>query len=192
MAQRVSHPGTRRYNKTKCHAPETIWLSNVPAGTTAQGWKMDKLGSWIDPLEANLAAGSGNGGGLTENGAACNPEGTTCGTHLHAVNTGVGYTGENARTMMMSPVDSALVSIGSATPVPTPLTQPDPRGGVHFALVGNIWNTKCVACAPSEPSGAQPYARGRLCAIDVSCLAGNCAEPCVRVSTVYRWALRRH
>ena len=38
-------------------------------------------------------------------------------------------------------LDSALVSIGTPDPVPTPLTTPNPAGGVHFALVGNTWNT---------------------------------------------------
>ena len=51
------------HNKTRCHAPETIWLSNVPAGTGSEGWALDKLGSWVDPLEANLGPGSQNGGG---------------------------------------------------------------------------------------------------------------------------------
>lgn len=133
------------HNKTRSHAPETMWLSNIPAGTTADGWKMDKLGSWIDPLEANLDGSNGqvqNGGGLYGDGGTCTPEGTTCGTHLHAVDRGVTYTapaGGNAFTARS--IDSALLSFGSATPVPTPLSVPDPTGGVHWALVGNIWNT---------------------------------------------------
>lgn len=133
------------HNKTRSHAPETMWLSNIPAGTTADGWKMDKLGSWIDPLEANLDGSNGqvqNGGGLYGDGGTCTPEGTTCGTHLHAVDRGVTYTapaGGNSFTARS--IDSALLSFGSATPVPTPLSVPDPTGGVHWALVGNIWNT---------------------------------------------------
>lgn len=133
------------HNKTRSHAPETMWLSNIPAGTTADGWKMDKLGSWIDPLEANLDGSNGqvqNGGGLYGDGGTCTPEGTTCGTHLHAVDRGVTYTapaGGNAFTARS--IDTALLSFGSATPVPTPLSVPDPTGGVHWALVGNIWNT---------------------------------------------------
>ena len=43
--------------------------------------------------------------------------------------------------MQFSSLDSAVISIGSAIPVPTPLQPPDIRGGLHFALVGNLWNT---------------------------------------------------
>ena len=155
------------YNKTRSHAPETIWLSNIPAGTSATGWKMDKLGSWIDPLEANLDGSNGqvqNGGGLYGDGGTCTPDGTTCGTHLHAVNRrGISYTAPD-RAFTASSVDSALLSFGSATPVPTPLSVPDPTGGVHWALVGNIWNTnypvrrplwllllRAAACSPPTP-----------------------------------------
>eukprot|EP00912_Choanoflagellata_sp_UC4_P001668 UC4_evm5s1059 len=108
------------HNKTRCHAPETIWLSNIPSGTASKGWGIDKLGQWIDPLEANLGQGSQNGGGVYGKGDECNPEGTTCGVHLHAVNTGVKYS-NSTRALMMCPIDSALLSIGSATPVPTVL-----------------------------------------------------------------------
>jgi len=39
-----------------------------------------------------------------------------------------------------------LVSIGPSDPVPTPLVKPDISEGVHFALVGNIWNTNYPFC----------------------------------------------
>eukprot|EP00038_Savillea_parva_P009725 m.185439 g.185439 ORF g.185439 m.185439 type:complete len:909 (-) comp16452_c0_seq1:57-2783(-) len=120
------------FNKTMTHAPETIWFSNTPAVSSKTSWTMDKLGTMMNPLDADL---DGIGGGQ------CVPDGTTCGVHLHAVgNRGVQYTGPEG-TLTMTSVDSALVSVGSATPVPTPLTVPDPLGGIHFALVGNIWNT---------------------------------------------------
>lgn len=49
--------------------------------------------------------------------------------------------GGNSSSMRLISWDSALVSIGGVDPVPTPLVVPDVTGGVHFALVGNIWNT---------------------------------------------------
>jgi hypothetical protein len=123
------------FNKTMCHAPETIWLSNVPVVGSSKGWLMDKMGQPIDPLDADLR-------GTNKGAPECNSVGTTCGVHLHAVGDGgVSYTGSEGAISLRS-LDSALVSIGSAIPVPTPLLVPDPKaGGVHFALVGNIWNT---------------------------------------------------
>ncbi len=32
------------FDKTPCHAPETIWLRNTPALTDATAWRIDKLG----------------------------------------------------------------------------------------------------------------------------------------------------
>ena len=51
-----------------------------------------------------------------------------------------------AQTIGFVSVDSVLVSVGPADPFPTPLVAPDIAGGVHFALVGNIWNTNYPFC----------------------------------------------
>jgi len=126
----------RWHNKTACHAPETIWLSSVPALLTARPKVLlDKLGSSVDATDADLGC-----------------DGThklTCGAHLHTVGEGgvqldarqatVG--GSDGAAMRMVPLDSALVSVGPPSPFPTPLARPDTSLGVHFALVGNIWNT---------------------------------------------------
>ena len=48
---------------------------------------------------------------------------------------------DQKRKIIMSSLDTALVSIGMASPVPTPLVVPNVQDGVHFPLVGNIWNT---------------------------------------------------
>ena len=71
----------------------------------------------------------------------------TCGVHLH----GVGSAGVSVAlpatatltnaSMRLLPIDSALVSVGAADPVPTPLRVPSLADGIHFALVGNLWNT---------------------------------------------------
>ena len=121
-------------NKIACHAPETFSCSSVPRAFARAGWRLDKLGSAVDPLDANLASANG--------GFGCNPRGATCGVHLHAVQSGATYLGPEGRAELES-VDSALVSVGMASPLPTPLTTPAPRGGIHFALYGNIWNTNC-------------------------------------------------
>jgi hypothetical protein len=115
------------FNKTMTHVPETIWMSHIPTATARTGWTIDKMGSAMNPLDADL-----------NDDGHCNPAGTTCGVHLHAVGDGgATYDGPEGRLSLRS-IDSALVSVGSATPVPTPLTVPNTLGGIHFALVGNM------------------------------------------------------
>ena len=119
--------------KTAFHGPETVWLSNTPAVSSTHGWAIDKLGSMMDPLDADLT-------NTMPGSPGCNPHQTTCGTHLHNVNSGVFFKGTGAvGTLALKPLDSGLVSVGLPLAVPTPLVAPDPAGGVHFALVGNIW-----------------------------------------------------
>jgi len=43
--------------------------------------------------------------------------------------------------MSIASLDTSLISVGDADPVPTPLVKPDAADGFHFPLVGNIWNT---------------------------------------------------
>ena len=119
------------HNKTTTHAPETIWVSSVPQASNASGWLIDKMNAQLNPIDANLSSFSGN----------CNPHRATCGVHLHGVQEGgAEYNGVEGQITIAS-VDTALLSVGSATAVPTPLATPDPRGGMHYALYGNIWNT---------------------------------------------------
>ena len=82
-----------------CHAPETIWLSNMPKTGKAGGWLLNKLGSLVDPLDANLTGtnvyhdihAGGRASSITVAGGrgrgvpGCNPHEATCGVHLHAV-----------------------------------------------------------------------------------------------------------
>ena len=44
--------------------------------------------------------------------------------------------------MALKSLDSMLISVGDPLPAPTPLTVPDPLGGVHFSLVDNTWNSE--------------------------------------------------
>lgn len=119
------------YNKTATHAPETIWLSSVPVAPTRDAWTMDKMGSRVNPLDANLT------------GTGSCPNGITCGVHLHAVGDGgIQYSGAEAPgPLTLRSLDSALVSIGAPLAAPAPLVAPDPTLGVHFSLVNNVWNT---------------------------------------------------
>ena len=91
---------------------------------------LDKIGQSVDPLSADLG---------------CEGVRHTCGVHLHGVGDGgivvVNHdlvNGSFGSTLRFTSTDSALVSVGIANPLPTPLTKPDVAGGVHFALVGNM------------------------------------------------------
>ena len=156
----TSHELTLNYtlqwqNKTACHAPETIWVSNIPKAANVAGWRLGKLGSALNPIDANLTDASDDGVG------SCYPRRATCGVHLHAVQAGASYLGGEGR-MELESFDTALLSVGSATPVPTPLATPDPRGGMHWALVGNIWNTNYPFWYPFVPEDAAARFRFRL------------------------------
>jgi len=135
----------RWFNKTATHAPETIWLSNQPIGLTdaAGAVTLDKLGSPIDALDADLGCDG--------------KQRLTCGVHLHGVGDGgvlLRLRTDRTTAMRLAPVDSALVSVGTADPVPTPLARPDPTHGIHFGLVGNIWNTNYPFWYPFVPEDA--------------------------------------
>lgn len=118
------------WNKTATHAPETIWLSLLPKASDRAGWTIDKLGSAVNPLDANLTStGSAGEGG-------CNPDESSCGAHLHAVGpAGATYVDTFGRATARS-IDTALLSVGSANPVPTPQSAPDPRGGDPLGTFG--------------------------------------------------------
>jgi hypothetical protein len=127
----------RWFNKTATHVPETIWLSHVPlaladtsGGSQTQGRVLlDKLGSQLDAMDADLGCDGTNR--------------LTCGVHLHGVGDGgVRIRQDNGQEIIrLASRDSSLVSVGEITPLPTPLRVPSLAGGVHFALVGNVWNT---------------------------------------------------
>lgn len=151
------------FNKTSCHAPETIWLLNKPAVKNKSGWTVDKLGSMINPLDADLSVGAGSAS------KTCNPSGTTCGVHLHAVDSGAFYSSESEGKLALKSLDSMLVSVGDPLPAPTPLIAPDPLGGVHFSLVDNTWSE--YLSDTSSSSGPHPSKRSSRLA---SCLLMVC------------------
>ena len=132
----------RWFNKTATHIPETIWFSSVPMESTDKSATvtLDKMGQPMDAMDVDL-----NCDGM---------EHLTCGVHLHGVGdqgvltTSTALNAVTSATRIIS-LDSALVSVGIASPVPTPLVKPDIKGGIHFALVGNIWNVGsfCSFCS---------------------------------------------
>ena len=119
--------------KTAHHGPETIWLSHRPRTSERAAWRMEKMGSLLDPAEADLTAGG------------CTPRGRTCGVSMHAVGDGGVTTSDPEQGtggyLALRSRDSALVSFGEPRALPTPMLPPDMRhaAGVHHALVGNLW-----------------------------------------------------
>ena len=90
----------------------------------------------------------------------------TCGVHLHGVEAvrveaiaKANRVAPSAGGLTITPTDSALVSIGPASPLPTPLIAPNVSEGVHFALVGNIWNTNYPFWYPFEERDASSQFR---------------------------------
>ena len=114
-----------------------MWLASVCFCGTS---------SMVNPLDADLTK---NNGGPWNNGGTCNPSGTTCGVHLHAVDSGAFYSGTEGKLGLKS-LDSMLVSVGDPLPAPTPLVAPNPLGGVHFSLVDNTWNTNVSENRPDS------------------------------------------
>ncbi len=104
------------FDKPANRLPEALWWS-FGAGLY-DTWRVDKLGRWIDPQD--IIAG-----------------GNHC---LHAVGTAIEGFGTNER-IRFEPLDSPLVSIGERRLFPGPNTYADPRGGAHFCLLNNVWNT---------------------------------------------------
>jgi len=131
------------FNKTATKAPETIWLRNQPAATRdASAWRIHKLGAMVNPLDADLSVGAGDASKHCDPMHADGRSGQTCGVHLHAIDSGAFYSGSEGKLALKS-LDSMLVSVGDPLPSPAPLVVPDPRGGVHFSLVANTWNSEC-------------------------------------------------
>jgi hypothetical protein len=131
------------YNKTACRLPETLWLTNRPAVNDRTAWTVSKLGQPVNPLDADLSNNSAMAA-LSGAATACVYPSYTCGAHLHAVDDGgATYTGTASAggtgILQLQSVDNMLLSVGEPLAVPTPLAVPDPLGGVHFALIGNIW-----------------------------------------------------
>jgi hypothetical protein len=180
------------FNKTACRLPETLWLTNRPAVNDRTAWTVSKLGQPVNPLDADLSNNSAMAA-LDEGGAACIYPSFTCGAHLHAVDDGgATYTGSASAggtgVLQLQSVDNMLLSVGDPLGVPTPLAVPDPLGGVHFALVGNIWNTNypCeplyVLCEPlrvfqvSTPSSARSFSTPiqRTCPLSLHARSQSC------------------
>lgn len=117
------------FDKTATRLPESYWYEINPIVNEPNKWMMNKMGYNVSPLN------------VMENG----------GSKLHALQDGVVYDVSEGRSgctcgkMKIKTYDAALVAPGK--PGITEFTQekPDMKGGWHFNLQNNIWNTNFVA-----------------------------------------------
>jgi hypothetical protein len=105
-------------DKPANRSPEALWLSFDTAATHDAGWRLEKVGQWIDPRE------------VVDSG----------GRRLHGIGRGVAYrdgTGEIA----LDSLDAHLVSPGSKGLLRFDNEPINASDGIHFALYNNLWGT---------------------------------------------------
>lgn len=102
------------FDKAPTRLPEALEWTFAPEVAEAAAWRVEKCGHWIDPC-AVAARG---------------------GRWLH----GVGVGARNAGLLLRTP-DAHLVQVGRPMLGRFPDEPVDPRGGVHLALVNNLWGT---------------------------------------------------
>ncbi|MBX2998145.1 MAG: DUF5054 domain-containing protein [Caldilineaceae bacterium] len=108
----------RWFDKAANRQPEAIWFSFAPPIANPYGWKLHKLGAWIDPLDV---VSRGN-------------------RTLHAIDSSVTYVGDN-RSFIIESLDAPLVAPGAPTLLNFHNAHPSPGGGMHFNLYNNVWGT---------------------------------------------------
>jgi len=106
------------FQKEACRLPEALWLSFCPRTTQPEGWKVEKMGQLISPLE------------VVRNGNR----------HLHAIDRGVVYD-DGSRRFALESLDAPLVAPGKRSLLNFNQRQIDPSQGMHFNLLNNIWGT---------------------------------------------------
>jgi len=107
------------FDKPACRLPEALWLSFMPRLSNETGWRMDKLGESVSPLD------------VVPNGNR----------HLHAVGDGgvTAIDGEN-RFQVIS-LDAPLVAPGRPSLLDFNNDLPNLQHGMHFNLYNNVWGT---------------------------------------------------
>jgi len=106
------------FEKQACRLPEAFWLSFSPLVADARGWRMEKMGQWISPLEV-VSAGN---------------------RKMHAVGTGVSYRDAQG-SLLLETLDAPLVAPGEPSLLDFNNQQPDLQKGMHINLYNNVWGT---------------------------------------------------
>lgn len=106
------------FTKQANRLPEALWFAFKPHITNPAGWRLDKMGQRISPLEV---VSKGN-------------------RKLHAVSTGVSYADDHG-TLAIETMDAPLVAPGQPSLLNFDNQQPPVEHGMHFNLYNNIWGT---------------------------------------------------
>lgn len=106
------------FDKAACRLPEAIWFSFIPVVAAPDNWKLDKLDSWVSPLD------------VLHNGNR----------HLHAVGTGASYHGPDG-ALTIDTLDAPLIAPGKPALLNFTNDQPALAAGLHINLYNNVWGT---------------------------------------------------
>ncbi|MFL5659483.1 MAG: DUF5054 domain-containing protein, partial [Ktedonobacteraceae bacterium] len=106
------------FEKQANRLPEAFWLSFSPLVADAHGWRMEKMGQWVSPLEII-------------------PDGNR---KMHAVGTGISYRDAEG-SFLLETLDAPLVAPGNPSLLNFNNQQPDPQKGMHINLYNNVWGT---------------------------------------------------
>lgn len=107
------------FGKQACRVPEATWFSMAPRFARGEGWRLRKLGEWIDPCDV---VRDGN-------------------RTLHAVETCRYDETLSGRSLHLDNVSSALVAPGKPSLVRFSNRLPRVSDGLHFNLHNNTWGT---------------------------------------------------
>ena len=106
------------FDKPATRLPEALWLSFAPRVRESAGWRLEKLGQEVSPLDVV------RGGGR----------------HLHAIDAGVSYR-DAAGSLLVESLDAPLVAPGAPSLLDFTNRRPPLRKGMHFLLYDNLWGT---------------------------------------------------
>lgn len=115
--------------KDAIRVPEAIWCAISLPGITA--CRLDKVGTWIDPLSTVRFGGHHN--------------------YLHAIHERLALV-NNELVLDVESLDAPLVSIGRPAALELPEQPPSIAGGVHFNLLNTCWGTNFPAWCEDDTS----------------------------------------
>jgi hypothetical protein len=131
-------------NKRPTRLPEAGFFSFTPAlaASSPGGWRLEVLGSVMDPTDV---LGSGPGGtdhNHTLYGGSPHLRGVGAATWVGGASTD---SAKPAPSLRLTSLDVPIVSAGAANPFVTPRNgPPDMSKGMHFNIFQNLWNTNYV------------------------------------------------
>ena len=106
------------FGKQACRLPEAHWLSFHPRTPKVDGWRLEKMGQWVSPLE------------IVQDGNR----------RLHAVDRGALYQ-DRAGELWLETLDAPLVAPGEPSLLDFTNRRPPMRRGMHVNLYNNVWGT---------------------------------------------------